>query len=80
MQRKEARRQHYKDPAYRREARRLKMEWNANPFTICHICMEPAIPGDPWAVDHLVPGDNNAPLLPAHFSCNSRRINQNKKQ
>ena len=44
--------------------------------TECHICHEGARPSDPWTADHLIPGDPDSPLLPAHRSCNSRRGNR----
>ena len=39
----------------------------------CWICLEGARVGDPWTADHVIPGDSDSPLLPAHRSCNSRR-------
>ena len=39
----------------------------------CWICLEGARPNDPWTADHIIPGDPDSPLLPAHRSCNSRR-------
>jgi len=42
----------------------------------CHICGEGARPNDPWHADHLMPGDINSPLAPAHKSCNESRGNK----
>jgi hypothetical protein len=39
----------------------------------CWICLEGARVNDPWTADHVIPGDVDSPLLPAHRSCNSRR-------
>ena len=52
------------------KARARKVRESAS---VCWICGEGARPEDPWTADHLVPGDPNSPLLPAHRSCNSRR-------
>ena len=51
----------------------------------CWICLEGARPDDPWTADHIIPGDPDSPLLPAHRSCNSSRGDgtnnlQNKNQ
>jgi hypothetical protein len=43
---------------------------------ICHLCNEGARPNDPWHADHLIPGDINSPLAPAHKSCNESRGNK----
>ena len=42
----------------------------------CHLCKEPARPNDPWTADHIIAGDVDSPLAPAHRSCNSRRGNK----
>lgn len=42
----------------------------------CHICGLGEIPGDAFQADHLIPGDPNSPLLPAHGSCNRKRGNK----
>ena len=39
----------------------------------CWICLEGARVDDPWTADHIIPGDPDSPLLPAHRSCNSSR-------
>lgn len=46
--------------------------------THCHICGQPARPGDPLVTDHLIPRSAGGPdvaanLAPAHRSCNGRR-------
>ena len=46
----------------------------------CWICGLPRIEGDPWTADHVLPGDPNSPLLPAHRSCNSRRGDASGRQ
>jgi hypothetical protein len=43
---------------------------------ICHICREGYRPHDPWEADHLIPGERNSPLAPAHRSCNIERGNK----
>jgi hypothetical protein len=42
----------------------------------CHLCGDPARPNDPFTADHLVAGDPESELAPAHRSCNSRRGNK----
>jgi hypothetical protein len=42
----------------------------------CHICGDPARTNDPWTADHIIAGDRNSPLAPAHRSCNERRGNK----
>jgi hypothetical protein len=39
----------------------------------CHLCKDGPRHNDPWTADHLIAGDPNSPLLPAHRSCNSSR-------
>lgn len=39
----------------------------------CWICGEGQKITDPWAADHVRPGDPTSPLQAAHRSCNSRR-------
>ena len=39
----------------------------------CWICGEGPKITDPWAADHIRPGDPTSPLEAAHRSCNSRR-------
>lgn len=41
--------------------------------TVCHLCGEGPRVNDVWTADHLIPGDPDSPLAPAHKSCNSRR-------
>ena len=43
--------------------------------THCWICGDTAREGDPWAADHVTPGDPASELRPAHRSCNGRRGN-----
>ena len=53
---------------YRRRAKQVRE--NA---THCHLCGEGYRPTDPFEADHLLPGDPNSPLAPAHRSCNQKR-------
>lgn len=43
---------------------------------LCHICKEGFRSDDPWQADHLIPGNPNSPLAPAHRSCNAKRGNK----
>lgn len=43
---------------------------------LCHLCGEGFRFDDPWQADHVIPGDPDSPLLPAHRSCNARRGNR----
>jgi hypothetical protein len=61
------RRQHYKG-AYRKQAK-----WVRDNAVTCWICGEGERFGDPWTADHLLPGNPDSPLAPAHRSCNSAR-------
>lgn len=42
----------------------------------CWICGGPVDLYDPMQADHIVPGDPNSPLAPAHRSCNAARGNK----
>ena len=46
----------------------------------CWICGEEARPHDPWQADHVVAGDPESLLLPAHRSCNIRRTHGGEKR
>ena len=50
--------------------------WLKATATHCHICKQPFINRDDITADHLLPGDPQSPLLPAHSLCNSRRGNK----
>jgi hypothetical protein len=65
--RDQSKRQHYGGD-YRRRAKLVR-----EAATHCWICGETARSNDPWQADHVVPGEINSPLLPAHRSCNIRR-------
>lgn len=44
----------------------------------CHLCGQPARPGDPLTADHIIPRAHGGPttrdnLRAAHASCNARR-------
>jgi len=53
---------------YRRRARAVKSS-----ATHCHLCNKPFEYGDRVEADHLIPGDPDSPLAPAHRICNQRR-------
>ena len=40
------------------------------------LCGGGAVPGDPWQADHVIPGNPDSPLAPAHRSCNAARGNK----
>jgi len=42
----------------------------------CHICREYFKAGDKIDADHLIPGNPNSDLMPAHASCNRSRGNK----
>ena len=44
--------------------------------THCHICNKQFVLGDSVEADHLLPGDPQSPLAPAHRLCNQRRGNK----
>lgn len=43
---------------------------------VCHLCGGGFRLDDPWQADHVVPGDPDSVLLPAHRSCNASRGNK----
>jgi 5-methylcytosine-specific restriction endonuclease McrA len=56
----------------------LLAQWNADSSRVCAICGRPAIAGDPWQPDHVIPASRGGAstvdnLVPAHESCNRRR-------
>jgi hypothetical protein len=53
---------------YRRRANAMKSS-----ATHCHLCNKPFQYGDRVEADHLIPGNPNSPLAPAHRVCNQRR-------
>jgi hypothetical protein len=61
----------YTSPAYRKQAAYFR-----DYATACHLCGKGKIINDPFTADHLVPGDPQSALLPAHRSCNSKRGNK----
>lgn len=65
-----ARRVHYHGD-YATRAAKVRAE-----ATECWLCGGGHDPADPWQADHVVPGDPNSELRPAHRSCNSRRGNR----
>lgn len=68
--RKQKKKQLYNN-AYRKQA-----AWIRATATQCHICRGGTRADDPFEADHLIAGDPNSPLLPAHRSCNGRRGNK----
>lgn len=56
---------------YRRKAKLIRE--NAE---YCWLCHEGARVDDPFQADHVIPGDPESPLLPAHRSCNAARGNK----
>jgi hypothetical protein len=61
----------YNDPNYRRQRAHLKAT-----ATHCHLCKLPFTNRDDITADHLIPGQVDSPLAPAHALCNSRRGNK----
>lgn len=59
------------DSSYRKRAKAIRESAQA-----CHICGRGSIQNDPWQADHLLPGDPQSPLAPAHRSCNASRGNK----
>jgi hypothetical protein len=66
-----ARRPNLYDTNYRKKAKIIR-----DTAIYCHLCKEPARPNDPFTADHIVAGDKESPLAPAHRSCNSSRGNK----
>jgi hypothetical protein len=60
-------------PAHRRGNFRTRSDRLRATAETCWLCGGGPIPGDPWTADHLIPGDPDSELLPAHRTCNSRR-------
>jgi len=60
---------------YTTEYRKRAAQVRATAVT-CWLCGDGARANDPWTADHVVPGDPDSPLAPAHRSCNSRRGNR----
>jgi 5-methylcytosine-specific restriction endonuclease McrA len=56
---------------YRRRARAVKSS-----ATHCHLCNKPFEYGDTIEADHLIPGNPDSALAPAHRTCNRRRGNK----
>jgi hypothetical protein len=56
---------------YRKRAKQVR-----DSALYCHLCNEGMRIDDPFQADHLIPGDPNSPLAPAHRSCNARRGNK----
>lgn len=66
-----ARKQALYSSAYRAAAKIIKA--NA---THCHICKQPFESRADITADHIIAGDANSPLAPAHKTCNSARGNR----
>ena len=56
---------------YRRRAKMVR-----DSAVICHICRQGYRPYDPWQADHIIPGNPESELAPAHRSCNASRGNR----
>lgn len=56
---------------YRRRAKAIR-----DHAEFCWLCGGGAREDDPWQADHVIPGDPNSPLAPAHRSCNASRGNR----
>jgi len=55
---------------YRKRAKQMKSQ-----ATHCHICNKAFEFGDRVEADHLIPGQADSPLAPAHRKCNQQRGN-----
>lgn len=64
------RRDHYAGDYRKRAAQVRATAWR------CWICGGRSRAGDPWQADHVVPGDRQSELRPAHRSCNINRAKQ----
>ena len=64
-------------PHYGGDYRKRAAEVRAN-ATSCWLCGDGPRLGDPFQADHVVPGEPDSPLLPAHRSCNIRRWHQER--
>lgn len=71
-------RTHYDQP-YKVRAKALRQRANADPLTRCWRCgrtlaeeqaRQPSKPVS-WHAGHTIDGDNTAPLLPEHSTCNT---------
>ena len=56
---------------YRKRAKAVRDSAN-----VCWLCGGGVRPNDPWQADHVIPGDADSPLAPAHRSCNAARGNK----
>lgn len=56
---------------YRKRARLIR-----ETAQYCWICGGPVDLYDPMQADHVIPGDPDSPLAPAHRSCNAARGNK----
>jgi len=55
---------------------RKQRAWLKATATHCHLCKQAFTDRNQISADHLIPGDPNSPLAPAHIICNSRRGNK----
>lgn len=58
----------YNDPTYKQAREQIRAT-----AIRCHLCKELFTDRKEITADHLIPGDRNSPLLPAHAKCNSSR-------
>jgi hypothetical protein len=61
----------YRSPTYRRARQHIK-----DTATHCHLCKQAFTDRKDITADHLLPGNPDSPLLPAHRTCNSKRGNK----
>ncbi len=66
-------------PAHRRGSYQRRAKQVVAQATHCWLCGKGAIINDPFTADHVIAGDPESPLLPAHRSCNSRRGNRDAR-
>lgn len=69
------------DSTYASARKKLLAAAKANPAAVCGLCGRPAIEGDPWQPDHIMPVSRGGTsridnLQLAHTSCNRRRGSQ----
>ena len=66
----DGKRAHYSGDYRRRAAQVRATAWR------CWLCGGRELAGDPWQADHVIAGDPQSELRPAHRSCNIARSNR----
>ena len=61
----------YRSPDYRRARQHIK-----DTATHCHLCGKAFTDRKEITADHIIAGEPNSPLAPAHRTCNSSRGNK----